>query len=200
MDHDSLAPNQAFISSFPYTSTSSQFIATYISPTIYLKSICPWNVDALKKIHLTLFPVHYSDSFYYQLQNEGEFAKLVYLDGVAVGSVCSRLERDPKQQEKNRVYIMTLGVLEHYRRRHLGHFLLQHIIDQAQLQPTITQIYLHVQTVNTAALAFYHQHGFREVALVRGYYRLANNNDAYVVVRNINHGQSSPSVSSTISH
>ncbi|CAO3589455.1 unnamed protein product [Absidia cylindrospora] len=126
--------------SFQNISTSSSFIASYKSPTIYLKSICPWNVNALKKIHLTLFPVHYSDSFYYQLQNEGEFAKLVYLDGIAVGSVCSRLERDPEQQERNCVYIMTLGILEPYRRRHLGHFLLQHIIDQAQLQSTITQI------------------------------------------------------------
>ncbi|CAO3584807.1 unnamed protein product [Absidia cylindrospora] len=110
------------------------------SPTIHLKNVSSWNVDTLKKLHLTLFPVHYSDSFYEQVQNVGEFAKVAYLDSIPVGAICCRIEPELQQEGKYRVYIMTLGVLEPYRRRRLGHLMLQHIVDQAQLQPTITRI------------------------------------------------------------
>jgi ribosomal protein S18 acetylase RimI-like enzyme len=115
----------------------------------------------------------------------------VYLDDQAVGAICCRIEPELLQEGKYRVYIMTLGVLAPYRRRRLGHLLLEHIVHQAQLEPTITRIYLHVQTLNTPALAFYHGHGFQKVALARDYYKNIPNKDAYVVVRNIPHGDPS---------
>ncbi|CAO3648091.1 unnamed protein product [Cunninghamella echinulata] len=144
-----------------------------------------YNVEILKKLHLNLFPVHYSDSFYQQVQHVGEFAKVAYVDGQAVGAICCRLEPEPQIEGKYRVYIMTLGVLESYRRRKLGHILLQHVLDQAELQPTITRVYLHVQVVNTIALHFYHSHGFQKVALAKDYYKHIPDKDAYVVVKNI---------------
>lgn len=42
----------------------------------YLSNVTSNNVEVLKKLHLNLFPVHYSDSFYQQVQNVGEFAKV----------------------------------------------------------------------------------------------------------------------------
>lgn len=87
---------------------------------------------------------------------------------------------------------MTLGVLEPYRRRKLGHILLQHVLDQSELLPTITRVYLHVQVVNTGALQFYHCHGFQQVALVKDYYKHIPDKDAYVVVKNIKRSSSLP--------
>ncbi|CAO3641215.1 unnamed protein product [Cunninghamella blakesleeana] len=92
---------------------------------------------------------------------------------------------------------MTLGVLESYRRRKLGHILLQHVLDQAELLPTITRVYLHVQVVNTGALQFYHHHGFEQVALVKDYYKHIPDKDAFVVVKNIIRSTSSSSSSSS---
>ncbi|KAI8076842.1 acetyltransferase, GNAT family protein [Halteromyces radiatus] len=176
------------------TNTSSNMInATNNTPTIELKNVTSHNIDILKQLHLILFPVHYSDSFYQHVQQVGEFAKVVYVDDKAVGAICCRIEPELQQEGKYRVYIMTLGVLEAYRRRHLGHLLLQHVIDQAYRQPNITRIYLHVQVLNTTALALYHRHGFQKVALARDYYKHIPDKDAYVVVKNIVRSSSSSS-------
>ncbi|ORZ15667.1 acyl-CoA N-acyltransferase [Absidia repens] len=199
MNHHLVVSQQSFTDPST-TSPSPSVIPPSIippSPTIHLKNVSSWNVDTLKKLHLTLFPVHYSDSFYEQVQNVGEFAKVAYLDSIPVGAICCRIEPELQQEGKYRVYIMTLGVLEPYRRRRLGHLMLQHIVDQAQLQPTITRIYLHVQVLNTTALSFYHCHGFQKVALARDYYKNIHDKDAYVVVKNITHGAPSSSSSSS---
>ncbi|KAI9095121.1 acyl-CoA N-acyltransferase [Phlyctochytrium arcticum] len=97
----------------------------------------------------------------------------------------------PSPSDPSRIYIMTLGVLAPYRRLHVGSHLLDHIIQFAQETPHIYQLCLHVQTTNTAALAFYERKGFEKRQLLSGYY--ARNKgveppDAWFLVRIIRLG------------
>ncbi|ORX49073.1 acyl-CoA N-acyltransferase [Hesseltinella vesiculosa] len=153
---------------------------------IHLENITAMNIYLLKQLHLILFPVRYTDSFYDQVQHLGELAKLVYVDNQAAGSICCRLEPEgPDHPGKYRIYIMTLGVLESYRRRRLGQLLVQHILKQAELLPYVTRVYLHCQVQNTAATTFYLRQGFEKVAYAKDYYKHIPDKDAYVLVKNV---------------
>lgn len=77
--------------------------------------------------------------------------------------------------------MMTLGVLEPYRRLGLGSQLLQHIIEQAKLAKDISQVYLHVQTNNQQAVDFYKKHDFQIVSTQKDYYKHIEPRDAYLL-------------------
>ena len=61
------------------------------------------------------------------------------------------------------VYIMTITVLEPYRRYGLGSKLLEEAIKDYQQQPDLKSIFLDVQCNNQSALKFYEKHGFTNV-------------------------------------
>ncbi|KAG2191828.1 hypothetical protein INT46_001441 [Mucor plumbeus] len=71
----------------------------------------------------------------------------------------------------------------------MGSILIEHIIEtlRKQSDPIITSIYLHVQTVNEAAIRFYTRNGFRIQSVVPDYYKLIENRDAYILARPIFH-------------
>lgn len=107
-----------------------------------LGDVTPNNLGQVKVLHKTLFPVHYGENFYTELLEVGEFAKLgtqylmtnticiynlinpilVYYNDVCVGTVCCRKEVDDSNPEQFKIYMMTLGVLEPYRKLGLGIF------------------------------------------------------------------------------
>lgn len=107
-----------------------------------------------------------------------------------VGSVCCRIEKEANGDKK--LYIMTLGCLDAYRRLGVGMSLgvnlylrtlsilpnletrcclltlicrpgtlmLNHILKQCEKDGKITEVFLHVQADNDAALKFYEKFGF----------------------------------------
>lgn len=70
---------------------------------------------------------------------------------------------------------------------HIGSILIEHIIEtlRRQSDPIVTSLYLHVQTVNEAAIRFYTRNGFRIQSIVPDYYKLIENRDAYILARPI---------------
>lgn len=68
-----------------------------------------------------------------------------------------------------------------------GTLLIEHMIETAKriTNPLVTSLYLHVQTVNEAAIRFYIRNGFRIHSVVHDYYKLIENRDAYILVRPI---------------
>ncbi|CAG8665638.1 29397_t:CDS:2, partial [Racocetra persica] len=134
------------------------------------------NLGQLKRLNIVLFPVSYSEKFYKDVLEVGEFAKLAYFNDICVGAVCCR--KEPIQDtlpEQAKLYIMTLGVLAPYRNLGIGTALLRHILHHATSgapsTPKFTEIYLHVQVSNEEALAFYKKYAFEIVGTVEGYYK-----------------------------
>ncbi|GMF36520.1 unnamed protein product [Phytophthora fragariaefolia] len=107
---------------------------------------------------------------------------------------------------------MTLGVLERYRRARIGKHdqseefwakelivtiacigiayaagsrLLEGVVAQS-IRDGVGQVYLHVQTSNTAALRFYLAHGFEATQILRNYYKRIKPPDCYVLRRQLN--------------
>lgn len=139
---------------------------------------------------MVLFPVSYSEKFYKDVLEAGEFAKLAYFNDVCVGAVCCRKEPIPSTSPKQaKLYIMTLGVLAPYRNLGLGTALLKHILHHATsgvpATPKFTEIYLHVQISNEEALKFYKKYDFEIVGTVEGYYKKISPSDAYTQFQSI---------------
>mmetsp|Transcript_30576 Transcript_30576/g.45236 ORF Transcript_30576/g.45236 Transcript_30576/m.45236 type:complete len:197 (-) Transcript_30576:27-617(-) len=90
------------------------------------------NVEQLRKVNTSCFPVNYNDTFYKDVvaQKSEDLSKFAYVNGFVVGAVCTRVE--PLGDDKpgrNRIYIMTLGVLAAYRNRGIGANLISSVLD-----------------------------------------------------------------------
>ncbi|GAN05902.1 N-acetyltransferase [Mucor ambiguus] len=186
------------------------------STRITLVSVTNDTLRDLADLHARVFPIAYGQKFYDEVLNAGELAKMVYYDNEYAGAICCRKEPSKYANFTARVYMMTLGVLKKYRNLGLGmcvcvclplcllvrdylhaetlfydpgSILIEHIVEtlRRQSDPIVTSIYLHVQTVNEAAIRFYTRNGFRIQSIVPNYYKLNENRDAYVLARPIFH-------------
>jgi ribosomal protein S18 acetylase RimI-like enzyme len=92
-----------------------------------------------------------------------------------VGAVGARVEKNEETGELTQLYIMTLGVLEPYRRCGVATQMLEYILDlmkdDAEFKDLLTVV-IHVQTNNEAALAMYKQHGFEITGHKENYYQV----------------------------
>merc|ERR1712216_593058 len=129
------------------------------------------NIGTLKLLNETILPVRYSTKVYHEiLTTPKEFTKFAYYKSMVVGAICARLEEKSKGTVK--LYIMTLGTLTPYRGHGVGSQLLQSLLDGTSESPEdIKEIYLHVQTNNTTALAFYKKFGFEVTGELQNYYK-----------------------------
>ncbi|KAG8903688.1 hypothetical protein FRC01_009039 [Tulasnella sp. 417] len=172
------------------TASSSLPLPKARPPKIDFSSVNPNNLGTLRKLNQVLFPIRYSEKFYKDvlLPEHEEFCKLIYYNDIPVGDICCRIESDPNDETKSRLYIMTMGVLAPYRSRKVGSKGLEHVIENAialsqkkDAPKALESIYLHVQTSNDDARRFYEKHGFREVGRVDGYYKKLEPHDAWVL-------------------
>jgi len=109
---------------------------------------------------------------------------LAYVDGDVAGAVACRLELDPRGGGA-RLYIMTLGVYAGYRDEKIGSRLLQHALNEASRDEYIKDAYLHVQTNNELAFAFYARFGFVKGEVLKNYYKRIDPPDAVVLSRGL---------------
>ncbi|CAO3671865.1 unnamed protein product [Rhizopus stolonifer] len=137
------------------------------------------NLGQVRALHKTLFPVSYSDNFYTDL------LEAAYYNDVCVGVVCCRKEKDEESPEKFKLYMMTLGVLEPYRKLGLGKRMVEYILEQAELSNDISKVYLHVQVTNTEALEFYKKSTFELIETQKDYYKNIEPRDAYLLSKTI---------------
>ena len=135
------------------------------------------NLGQVKLLHSKCFPIDYKDSFYEQLLANSEFVRLGYVADSLVGTVGCKIE-------SKRMYIMTLGVLEAYRRFGIGSQLLDWVVEKARLEK-LSDVVLHVQTSNTAAIDFYKNHGFVVERTENDYYPQLSPPSAYYLVKRL---------------
>ncbi|KAF8965344.1 N-alpha-acetyltransferase 50 [Entomortierella lignicola] len=148
------------------------------------------NLGQVKRLNSILFPIVYNASFYKEILEVGEFAKIVYFNDICVGAVCCRKEAIEETTTMQNLYIATLGVLAPYRHLGLGSKLLAHILENAELpsstEPKIGKVYLHVQVKNEEALEFYKKHGFHIADTIPNYYPQFDDNDAHRLEKVLN--------------
>lgn len=141
------------------------------------------NMGQLKKLNTATFPVKYKDQFYLDLVKYFDYCRLGFYADVLVGSICCRLE--DREDGGKALYIMTLSILEPYRKRNLASQLVQWILDRAQSkecqEKDVREIYLHVQTSNKTALQFYKKFGFKVTEKICDYYHNIDPPDCYVL-------------------
>jgi N-alpha-acetyltransferase 50 len=143
------------------------------------------NLEQFKTLTVSTLPVRYSDKFYKELLDKvpKDYIKFAFCDGFAVGSICCRLE-DSKEEEtqgKKRLYIMTISCLPAYRRRGIASKLLNHVLEKSKADESVYDVYLHVQTSNEDAIAFYEAKGFEKKDKLENYYKRIEPNDAYIL-------------------
>lgn len=146
------------------------------------------NVQQLRDINEKLFPVKYGDAFYEYVTDAPEgYCILAFTDdGTAAGAVCCELEEVKiSGKRRYRLCILTIGVLEEYRRSKLGTLLLKSVITQAR-KDRLAYVYLHVHSCNTTAQRFYFKHGFEVAKLVRNYYSQLNPPHSFLLRKQLN--------------
>jgi N-alpha-acetyltransferase 50 len=160
---------------------------TMTSLALEFGGITAANIEQLRLINLKTLPVRYSNTFYNDLLllRNTEYLKFAILNGFAVGSVCARVE-DTDNMYVKKLYIMTLTVLQAYRRRGIASKLLNHVITLAIGNSNLSEIYLHVQTSNEDAMIFYKKHGFENVGLIENYYKRIEPADCYILRLDLN--------------
>jgi ribosomal protein S18 acetylase RimI-like enzyme len=79
-----------------------------------------------------------------------------------------------------RAHLITIDVLERYRRGGIGTALLL-TMEQKLAAHGVRQVELETATDNHAAVAFWHKHGYRTVGMLKRYY--ANDRDAYSMLK-----------------
>lgn len=157
------------------------------------------NVEQLKKINQACFPVTYNASFYDDMAKKPDenLCKFAYVNGFAVGAICTRVEPLPDSQGRHSIYIMTLGVLAAYRGYGIGSKLVASVLDYVEEESknnnknnetkndklsTVDEIMLHVQTSNTDAMKFYgEKFGFEKGELVENYYKRIEPPHCYIL-------------------
>ncbi|KAK9826081.1 hypothetical protein WJX81_000287 [Elliptochloris bilobata] len=163
---------------------------------IIFRPLCPSDYTELRTAHERLFPIDYEDAFYWsavrgdgvqsdaaihrQENGEEELAGFITVRIVALRG-CDTQDRallglESHLLDSQRVaYILTLGVLEPFRRAGVAGALLAHTVAAcAGATPACRAVFLHVATYNTAACAFYRRRGFQEVARLPAFYHIAS--------------------------
>lgn len=91
------------------------------------------------------------------------------------------------------LHIGNLAVEEGRRRRGIGSLILKRLTREAW-ERGIQRMTLEVRTTNQPAIALYKRHGFREMAIRKGYYK-SENEDALVMMRQLD-GSPTPAAES----
>lgn len=101
------------------------------------------------------------------LQSEGFHCIVADIHGMVAGFILT--ERDDEI-----AHIVTLDVLELYRRHSVGSLLLQAAEREASSHG-VTGMYLETATTNKAAIALWKKHGYRETETIENYYGRGQN-------------------------
>jgi ribosomal-protein-alanine N-acetyltransferase len=83
---------------------------------------------------------------------------------------------------ENRGHVITIDVLEAYRRHKIGSRLLE-AVESRLAQCGVNEVILETATANHSAIAFWEKHGYRTRGVWKGYY--PGGRDAYAMIKSI---------------
>lgn len=114
------------------------------------------NYNQLKQLNNMTLPVRYLSGFYYRIIHNMRLGRFAYYNDIIVGAITWKYDKylDETKNEQRNVYLMTISVLDEYRRYGIGSKLLEEIIRIHKNLKEVTYITLHVQSSNVVALKF----------------------------------------------
>ncbi|XP_074584347.1 histone acetyltransferase MCC1 [Curcuma longa] len=181
-------------------------------PTIIYRPILPSDLEALEQIHVSLFPIRYEREFFLNVIRGHGIVSWAAVDvcrsdgrnGELIGFVTTRLvlakeseiadliQYNASRKDATLVYILTLGVVEHYRNHGIATSLIQNVIKYASSITTCRAVYLHVISYNLPAINFYEKMSFKLMRrLQKFYYINGQHYNSYLFVYYVN-GSHSP--------
>ena len=136
------------------------------------------NFEQMRQLNNLSLPVRYQNGFYARILNKMRHGRFAYYNDFIVGAISWKYDLIENQRA---VYIMTITVLEEYKRYGIGTQLLQELINIHKQIKEIDFIYLHVQINNDLALKFYTRSNFENVKTIENYYTDIEPRDAYLL-------------------
>lgn len=185
---------------------------------VQLRFLCPEDVPEVKKLCTEWFPIEYPDSWYQDITSSNKFFSLaavyrIKIIGLVVAEIKAQCKCNREDQgllsshfAKNTkvAYILTLGVVQEYRRNGIATLLLNSLVDHLTNNPEVNDckaIYLHVLTSNTTAIQFYERRNFSLHSYLPLYYSVHGvAKDGYSYVLYINGGHPPWTVLDYIKH
>ena len=134
------------------------------------------NYQQLLQLNNMCLPVRYGQGFYARILHKMRFGKFAFYNDLIVGAISWKYDICEGVRS---IYIMTITVLEEYRRYYIGSQLLTELINIHKNTNEVKYINLHVQISNQAALKFYLKHNFENMKIVENYYTDIEPKDAY---------------------
>ncbi|KAL9225054.1 hypothetical protein vseg_001022 [Gypsophila vaccaria] len=180
-------------------------------PCIAYRSITPSDLDALEQLHLDLFPIRYESEFFCNVVNHHDIVSWGAVDRsrphaqsdeligfITVKTVLAReseisdlIRCETGKPDQTLVYILTLGVVEAYRKFGIASALIREVTRYARTIATCRAVYLHVISYNTPAIFLYKKLSFKCVRRLHGFYLINSQHyDAYLFVYYVNGGRS----------
>lgn len=104
------------------------------------------NYEMLRVLNYMALPVVYSEDFYTLITSMQRYSILAYIKDVLVGAISCK--EDTEADGSKSCYIMTITVLEPYRRYGIGSQLLKKAIDDRMVKRDVKRMKLHVQDGN----------------------------------------------------
>ncbi|KNA20481.1 hypothetical protein SOVF_052020 isoform A [Spinacia oleracea] len=180
-------------------------------PLVAYRPIGPSDLGILQQLHADLFPIRYEPEFFHNVVNRRDIISWGAVDRsrpnsqrddligfVTIKMVPAReseitdlVRCDPTRSDQTLVYILTLGVVEAYRKFGIASALIREVIRYAKTIPTCRAAYLHVISYNTPAIYLYKRMSFACVRRLYGFYIIEGQHyDAYLFVYYVNGGRS----------
>jgi len=143
-------------------------------------------IDKVIYINRVSLPENYTRYFFVEHLNKWPNAFYVAeVDGEVVGYVMSRVELGwgiTKLGLMKKGHIVSLAVLEKYRRRGIGTALMKAALEGLK-NYGVKEVYLEVRVSNTPAIRLYEKLGFVKKRIIPSYY--LHGEDAYLMVKPI---------------
>lgn len=145
------------------------------------------DLDIVIDINMRCLPEHYPRYFWLEhLRKWNKAFFVAEVDNKIVGYVMCRVELGLghiKPWIRRLGHIISIAVLEEYRRRGIGKALMIAAMNALKNEYNVHEIYLEVRVSNIPAIRLYEKLGFKVVKVIKSYY--LDGEDAYLMAREV---------------
>jgi len=189
------------------------------SPDLQLRFLNPNDIPEVKRLCGQWFPIEYPDSWYADITASDDrfYSVCAIYAGQIIGLIVAEIKQVkslPKEDSEilapalksSRIgYILSLGVVQEYRKNGVASFLLDNLVSHltgngdpaggSSVTSDVKALYLHVLTTNFGAISFYETRGFRPHLFLPQYYLIqGRRKDGFTYVLYLNGGHPAWSV------